>query len=88
MKIDKERNIITFDTDDEFTDYCMSSSPVSYYNETADMYYYDYPFTDEYINAVNAGTKFSIAAEDSKVVKRGAVCRGLITKPVKNLRLY
>lgn len=83
MKI--ENNVIIFDNDDEMTDYCISNNPVAFYDESINCYYYDYPFTSEYNDALNSGKTFKVNCENSKIMKRGCVCRGLITKKVENL---
>lgn len=82
-----KNNIMSFNTDDEFTDFCLCKDAISGIDDKTGIMYYDYPFTDEYLQAVNNGLKFNILDYDSKVMKRGCVNRGIITKRIKNLNL-
>lgn len=77
------KNIMYFDTDDEFTDFCLNSNPTIIATDTGT--FYDYDFTPMYNDAIANGVQFMINDDKSKVKKRGCVCRGLITKRVENL---
>ena len=74
-----------FDNDDAFTDFCLESKAVVLTNDDTGLQYFDYPFTEEYLDAVRDGDSFHIDDPDSKVMRRGCVCRGIITKWVDNL---
>ena len=78
-------NVMVFDTDDEFTNFCLNSEPTLYNDSTTGIGYYDYEFTPSYIDAINSGKQFMIVETNSKIMKRGCVSRGIITKKVSNL---
>lgn len=81
-----EYDVLFFDNDAQFTDFCISSNPIVQYSDKLDMYFYDYPYTSNYQYAVNKGMCFHIKNSDkSEVYKHQGVTRGSITKPVKNL---
>jgi hypothetical protein len=85
-KLDDEL-IIQFTNDDEFTDWALCPSYQIVKDDTGRPYY-DVPFTKEYLDAIDAGYRFEIMKNDSMVIRRGCVCRGIITKPVENLITY
>lgn len=78
------KNTLFFESDDEFIDFVLCQNPVVASTESG-IHYYDYPFTQEYEDAISAGKEFSILDYNSKVTKRGCVYRGIITKRVQNL---
>lgn len=75
--------ILSFKDDEEFTNYCLKPDPIIRTNDVCT--YYDYEYSDNYLNDVENGVLFKIEDSNSKVKKRGVVCRKLITKPVQNL---
>lgn len=84
MKIDKEHKIIEFNNDDEFTNWALAPSYTTIVNDLGNRCF-DVLYTDAYLNAVKEDYIFDIKDEDSLIVKRGCVSRGIITKPVENL---
>lgn len=80
-----EDNKLYFANDDEFINFVLSSVPEMTLNTKVDKYVYDYPFTQNYYDALDRGCVFVITDPLSKVLKRGCVYRGLITKKVDNL---
>lgn len=82
---DYQKCIINFRDDDEFLNFCLEKVPTRLYDEETGYDYYDYDYTDLYKDALNNDHQFKILDKDSKINKRGAVTRGLISKEVKNL---
>jgi len=81
-------NIIYFDSDNEFYDYCVVPElvPVQYIDsEGNEKYYSDFNFTSQYNNAVNNGMRFVIKDEDSQIYKHGCVSYRTISKDIQNL---
>ena len=81
-------NIIYFDSDNEFYDYCVVPElvPVQYIDsEGNEKYYSDFNFTPQYNNAVNNGMRFVIKNEDSQIYKHGCVSYRTISKDIQNL---
>lgn len=81
-------NIIYFDSDNEFYDYCVVPElvPVQYIDsEGNEKYYSDFNFTSQYNNAVNNGMRFVIKNEDSQIYKHGCVSYRTISKDIQNL---
>ena len=81
-------NIIYFDSDNEFYDYCVVPElvPVQYIDsEGNEKYYSDFNFTPQYNNAVNNGMTFIIKDEDSQIYKHGGVSYRTIFKEIPNL---
>ena len=81
-------NIIYFDSDNEFYEYCVVPElvPVQYIDsEGNEKYYSDFNFTPQYNNAVNNGMRFVIKNEDSQIYKHGCVSYRTISKDIQNL---
>jgi hypothetical protein len=74
-----------FDNDDELTEFCMCQYPTNYWNDKANLWYYDYDMTDQYNQAIADGIVFIVLDPNSRAVKNGHINRGLITKCVKCL---
>lgn len=81
-------NIIYFDSDNEFYDYCVVPElvPVQYIDsEGNERYYNSFNFSSQYNNAVNNGMRFIIKDEDSKIYQHGCVSYRTISKDIQNL---
>jgi hypothetical protein len=81
-------NIIYFDSDNEFYDYCVVPElvPVQYIDsEGNEKYYSDFNLSSQYNNAINNGTRFIIKDEDSQIYKHGCVSYRTISKDIQNL---
>ena len=81
-------NIIYFDNDNEFYEYCVVPElvPVQYINsEGNEKYYCDFNLSSQYNNAINNGTRFIIKDEDSQIYKHGCVSYRTISKDIQNL---
>ena len=81
-------NIIFFNNDDEFYQYCVVPElvPVQYIdNSGVEKYYTDFNFTPQYQHAIDNGMRFIIKDEDSNIFKHGAVSYRTITKDIQNL---
>lgn len=79
------KDLMFFDTDDQFLAFCLSETPTIKYVDSIDRYSHDYNYTQGYLDAIKANKGFIIRDPKSLITKRGCVCRGLITKPVENL---
>lgn len=77
--------IIVFDNDSDFEFYCLKPKYEINQSEISGTLYYDLAFTDTYIKDVKDGVMFCIDDPKSKVVKRGCVTRGVVSKRVDNL---
>lgn len=77
--------IIVFDNDNDFEFYCLKPKYEINQSEVSGTLYYDLAFTDTYLNDVRDGVMFCIDDPKSKVVKRGCVTRGVVSKKVDNL---
>lgn len=92
MKIDKEQNIMFFDNDDEFYEFCVIpkiipvpfTDPVS--KET--LYKMDFKLSDSYEKAKNNDTVFVICDDNSQIYKHGCVSYRTISKKIDNLEPY
>ena len=90
-------DIIYFESDEEFTDFCLAPYAVVKQTETG-IWYVEGEYSDLYKKAIKKGTKFIIKDEDSAVYRRKCVtkrvpvqgtCRDtLIQMEVQNLELY
>lgn len=80
-----ENDLLYFDNDKEFIDFCMNGSPTVYHDDTINADYYDYDFTDLYNNAITNNKYFVITDPLSLVTKNKLAFRGLISKPVQNV---
>ena len=81
-------NIIYFDSDNEFYEYCVVPElvPVQYIDSNGnEKYYTDFNFTPQYNNAVNNDMRFVIKDEDSQIYKHGCVSYRTISKDIQNL---
>ena len=81
-------NIIYFDNDNEFYEYCVVPElvPVQYIDsEGNEKYYSDFNLSSQYNNAINNGTRFIIKDEDSQIYKHGCVSYRTISKDIQNL---
>lgn len=81
-------NIIYFDSDNEFYDYCVVPElvPVQYIDsEGNEKYYSDFNFTPQYNSAINNNMRFVIKDEDSQIYKHGCVSYRTISKDIQNL---
>ena len=103
LQVNKDYNIMHFKNDDEFYNFCVEPCVIitecgccngkcneGCCNECCDnkTYYQDFPYTNEYVKAVNEGKCFMIDDENSQIAKRGAVSYKSITKNVHNLMPY
>ena len=80
-----------FESDDDFYQFCVipELKVKEYVDNNGNIQHYtDFEFSDEYLEAVEAGVSFVIKDEDSKIYKRKAVSYRTITKKVKNLKGY
>lgn len=80
-------NIIAFNNDQEFMDYCICPNVVILRGESG-VLYYDINYTDLYNDAINSGTFFVIKDSNSQICKHNAVSLHSITKPISNLKQY
>lgn len=80
-----EDNVLVFENDDEFTQFCLEDNPTAYHDDMTGLDGFDYKFTDWYNDAVKEGKLFRILDPASKVKKHRCVNKGIITKPVENL---
>ena len=81
-------NIIYFDNDNEFYEYCVVPElvPVQYIDsEGNEKYYSDFKLSSQYNNAINNGIRFIIKDEDSQIYKHGCVSYRTISKDIQNL---
>jgi len=84
-------NIIYFDSDDDFYNFCVVPELVPREYTLADgrvVYFSDFDFTKCYKDALSQGKRFIIKDEDSSIFKHGAVSYRTITKNVDNLDQY
>lgn len=84
----KPRNVLQFDNDDEFDQYCIIPKLVkkSYVNKAGNnSEYMDFDFTPEYIDSVNNNDAFIIKDRQSNTLRRNCVSYRTIAKKVKNL---
>lgn len=84
MKVSKSK-LMFFENDDEFLNFCLSPDLEIKKDENTGLFYHDYPFSENYISSLEEDKCFIIKDPNSLIVKRGCVCKGLITKPVENL---
>lgn len=80
-------NIIYFDNDNEFYDYCVKPTVVVNSNALGSLGY-DIEFTDHYNNAIANNQRFCIKDENSKIFKHNCVNYKLISKDIQNLEPY
>lgn len=77
--------IIVFDNDKDFEFYCLKPKYEINQSKISGTLYYDLGFTDTYISDVDAGVMFCIDDPKSKIMKRGCVTRGIVSKKIENL---
>ena len=73
MRIDEENNIIYFDNDEEFYDFCVSPEPVIKTSSKTGITYFDMDFTDWYKSHVDEDTKIVILDRHSDILHHGGV---------------
>ena len=73
MRIDEENNIIYFDNDEEFYDFCVSPEPVIKTSSKTGITYFDMDFTDWYKSHVDEDTKIVILDRHSDILYHGGV---------------
>lgn len=76
---DTPEDIIYFNSDDEFTDFCLLPFAVFTKNSLG-LYYYTGAYSEAYLKAIEEGMRFVIKDKDSVVFKRKFVTKRL---PVK-----
>jgi len=79
--------VIIFENDADFEAYAIDPT---YRIKTSDKgtQYYNWSFTDAYTTETANGSKFLIKERNSKIVKRGCVTHGTISKKVNNVFRY
>lgn len=82
LKINKDIRItpvetMYFESDNEFTDFCVAPYAVIKQSENGG-YYYHGEYSDLYKKAVEEGKRFMIKDENSKVYKHQCVCKRVI----------
>lgn len=80
-------NTIYFDNDNDFFDYAVNPALIANQSDSGNVFY-DFNFTDEYLNAVNNGMSFMIKDRLSKIYKHNCVSYKTLSKPVSNLKQY
>jgi len=81
-------NIIYFDNDNEFYEYCVVPEliPVQYIDKDGnENYYNDFKLSSQYNIALNKGKRFIIKDENSQIFKHGCVSYRTISKDIQNL---
>lgn len=81
--MNRSKNTIYFDSDDEFLTFCVDPRPVIRKGKHAK--YVDFNFTKHYKDELDNGTRFCIKDENSVITKRGAVTFMTESKAVENL---
>lgn len=72
-------NILFFENDDEFADFCIAPYAIVKISEKGNPYY-EGEFSEIYLKAIEEGKKFVIKDEDSKVYKRSSVSARVFAK--------
>lgn len=71
-----KNNVIYFDTDEEFTDFCLA--PYAIIEQTDNgILYYTGEYSDEYLRCIDEDKSFIIRDEDSEVYKHQCVSKRL-----------
>lgn len=96
--MDTKDNIIYFESDEEFEDFCLAPYGIIVNPENASSPYWTGVYSDLYKDAINEGKKFIIKNEDSVVFKHKCVTKrvpiqgtgreALVQMPVQNLEQY
>ena len=94
----EEKNIIYFDSDEEFTDFCLAPYGVIVYGKDGSSPTWKGEYTEQYKNAIQKGMTFVIKDEDSVVFKHQCVAKVVpiqgtgrsagVKLPVQNLEQY
>lgn len=71
----EEPNVMYFESDEEFTDFCAAPFAVIKTSEKGTMYYYEGEYSDEYKKCLKEGKTFIIKDENSQVFKRKCVTK-------------
>jgi hypothetical protein len=74
MNIDEEKNILYFDNDDEFYEYCVNLDMVAKVRGRCASYSWD--FTEWYYSHVDEETKIVILDDKSTILRRNGVVSG------------
>jgi hypothetical protein len=72
-------NILFFENDDEFADFCIAPYAIVKISEKGNIDY-EGEFSEMYLKAIEEGKKFVIKDEDSKVYKRSSVSARVFAK--------
>ena len=72
--MEESNNTIYFESDDEFTDFCVAPYVVVKQSEKG-TYYVEGDYSDEYLDCIEQGKTFIIKDEDSVVFKRQCVSK-------------
>ena len=72
MRIDQENNIVYFDNDEEFFDFCVNTELVIKTSAKGTLYY-DMDFTEWYKSHVGEATKIVILDSHSEILHHGGV---------------
>jgi len=96
--METKNNIIYFECDKEFEDFCLAPYGVIVYPENGSSPYWTGVYSDLYKDAVKEGKKFIIKDEDSVVFKHKRVTKRVpiqgtrreasVQMPVQNLEQY
>jgi hypothetical protein len=88
----EEKNDITkmvFDTDDDFYTFCLIPELIVKKSEKEfkgkPLYYTDFEFTKQYLDAVEKNVHFYIKDPDSRIAKNKCVSYRTHTKPIENI---
>ena len=95
--MEESNNTIYFESDDEFTEFCVAPYAVVKQSEKG-TYYVEGEYSDEYLDCIEQGKTFVIKDEDSVVFDRQCVSKRvsvqgtsrttLVQLPVENLEEY
>ena len=89
--VDDTDNIMYFDNDEAFADFCIKPALVIFTSKCSDdidRMFADYEFTDAYKNAVNCGKRFCVRDLCSHVNKDGYLSYKAATKKIDNVEKY
>lgn len=76
--MEKINNTIYFDSDDEFTDFCVA--PYAAVKISKSGPYYEGEYSQAYKDCIQQGVEFVIKNEDSVVFKRKCVCKRVLAR--------
>jgi hypothetical protein len=77
--MNKINNTIYFDSDDEFTDFCVAPYAALKVTKSGSLYF-EGEYSDEYKDCIRQGIEFVIKDEDSQVFERQCVCKRVLVK--------